>query len=108
MSVCINCIIRAYICMHTESACIRAARSLLSLFSQRDLFHMPAVHSHSLRHLHCGTCQIKLVILVCDLPASSLPLVGVTGLHWKSKRLGAVYVRELAISFIIKRLIFLK
>lgn len=64
------------------------------LYSPSETFHMPAVHSHSLRHLHCGTCQIKLVILVRDLPASSLPLVGVTGLHWKSKRLGAGYVHE--------------
>lgn len=93
--MCINCIIHVYVCAHTEGL---QASELLAWFSPWDLFRMPAVHSYSLRHPHCGTCQTTLVIPVSDLPASSSLLVGVTSVHWQSKRLGAVYPNLLQLS----------
>lgn len=98
--MCISCVIDADTC--TESLCVSELTDLFSLFSH--LFHMPAVPSQSLPHLPYGTCQIKLVIVVCDLPASSAGL----GLVLEEAKVGSCDCAGATISCVIKSWIFLK
>lgn len=101
MSVCVNCIIHANMCTQT-TLCVSGLTDLFSLFSH--LFHMPAVPSQSLPHLSYGTGQIKLVIVVCDLPASSAGL----GLVLEGAKVGSCDCAWAAISCVIKSWIFLE
>lgn len=99
MSVCIHCVIPADY-MHTESLCLRADRSVLFVL---PFVPHPAVPSQSLPHLPYGTCQIKLVIVVWDLPASSAGLWFVL----EEPKVGSCDCAGTTISCVIKSWIFL-
>lgn len=106
MNVCINCIIHAdmeKLHIYTQSLYVFGPTELFSLFSY--LFLMPALPFQSLPHLPYGTCQIKLVIMVCDLPATPFCSAGLGLVLEEPKVLCCAWA---TISYVIKSWIFLK
>lgn len=78
-----------HMCAHAEPASVGAARALLSVSAAGLGSCACSALSPALGYL-----ASKIGYPECDLPASALLLVGVTGLCWRSRRLGAVYVHE--------------
>lgn len=98
VSVCIHCVIHAD--TSTQSLCVSG---LTDLFSVLPFVPHPAVPSQSLPHLPYGTCQIKLVVVVWDLPASSAGLWFVL----EEPKVGSCDCAGATISCAIKSWIFL-
>lgn len=99
MNVCISCIIHASMC--TLRVSVSQGEQICSLCSPR----VPQVCSALLKppHLPCGPCQGTLVMVGCDLPASSA--LQLSGLCWRSQSCDCAWA---AISCGIKSWIFLK